>query len=208
MWTRAAPPRAATTREDVGGTLWVRPGRHAHRPRQRQRVRRARGVLPRACSRYSGHVSEARRLHAASVADVERRRHRARGLRLPRRSASPIPAYPLRPEIIESTWYLYRAHRGSCSTARSGGGCSRTSRAPLPHGEPAHAALADVTTEEQADDMESFVLAETFKYFYLLFAPADDARPQAAWCSNTEAHPAAARAATLGPARWPRRRLC
>ena len=29
----------------------------------------------------------------------------------------------------------------------------------------------DVITKEKEDDMESFVLAETFKYFYLLFAP-------------------------------------
>ncbi|WP_205289385.1 glycoside hydrolase family 47 protein [Lysobacter sp. TY2-98] len=28
-----------------------------------------------------------------------------------------------------------------------------------------------LTTRKQADEMESFVLAETFKYFYLLFAP-------------------------------------
>jgi Glycosyl hydrolase family 47 len=33
-----------------------------------------------------------------------------------------------------------------------------------------YAALADVVTKQQRDEMESFVL-ETFKYFYLLFAP-------------------------------------
>jgi mannosidase alpha-like ER degradation enhancer 2 len=51
-----------------------------------------------------------------------------------------------------------------------------------------YAALSDVRTKEQADDMESFVLAETFKYFYLLFAPAATLDPQAV-VLNTEAHP-------------------
>ena len=36
--------------------------------------------------------------------------------------------------------------------------------------------------------MESFVLAETFKYFYLLFAPAQTLDPGKV-VLNTEAHP-------------------
>ena len=51
-----------------------------------------------------------------------------------------------------------------------------------------YAALKSVVTKEQRDDMESFVFAETFKYFYLLFAP-----PQTLDFDkvvfNTEAHP-------------------
>ncbi len=51
-----------------------------------------------------------------------------------------------------------------------------------------YAALADVTTKQQRDEMESFVLAEAFKYFYLLFAP-----PRTLDFDrivfNTEAHP-------------------
>lgn len=37
--------------------------------------------------------------------------------------------------------------------------------------ETAYAALKTVETKEKADGMESFLFAETFKYFHLLFAP-------------------------------------
>jgi mannosidase alpha-like ER degradation enhancer 2 len=54
--------------------------------------------------------------------------------------------------------------------------------------EAGYAALKNVVTKEKADDMESFVLAETFKYFYLLFAPPATLDPNAV-VLNTEAHP-------------------
>jgi ER degradation enhancer, mannosidase alpha-like 2 len=51
-----------------------------------------------------------------------------------------------------------------------------------------YAALQNVITKEKRDEMESFLFAETFKYFYLLFAT-----PQAVDFDhitfNTEAHP-------------------
>ncbi|MCB1576202.1 MAG: glycoside hydrolase family 47 protein, partial [Xanthomonadales bacterium] len=50
-----------------------------------------------------------------------------------------------------------------------------------------YAALKSVITKEKKDRMESFVLAETFKYFYLLFNPA--ALDFDAVTFNTEAHP-------------------
>ena len=51
-----------------------------------------------------------------------------------------------------------------------------------------YAALKDVRTMEQRDSMESFVFAETFKYYYLLFAPADTLDFDGV-VFNTEAHP-------------------
>jgi len=45
-----------------------------------------------------------------------------------------------------------------------------------------------VITKERKDSMESFVFAETFKYFYLLFAP-KNALDLDAVVFNTEAHP-------------------
>jgi glycosyl hydrolase family 47 len=51
-----------------------------------------------------------------------------------------------------------------------------------------YAALADVVTKQQRDEMESFARAETFKYFYLLFAPPDTLDFDKI-VSNTEAHP-------------------
>ena len=52
----------------------------------------------------------------------------------------------------------------------------------------AYASLKNVETKEKSDEMQSFLFAETFKYFYLLFAPprALDFRGVV---FNTEAHP-------------------
>ncbi len=51
-----------------------------------------------------------------------------------------------------------------------------------------YAALKSVVTKEQTDSTQSFLFAETFKYFYLLFAP-----PKTIYFDkvifNTEAHP-------------------
>jgi mannosidase alpha-like ER degradation enhancer 2 len=97
-----------------------------------------------------------------------------------------IPGYPLRPEIVESTYYLYHYTRdpqylrmGATFFADFIKHC-RT--------ETAYASLKDVTTKEHEDDMESFLFAETFKYFYLLFAPPRTLNFKRV-IFNTEAHP-------------------
>jgi hypothetical protein len=48
--------------------------------------------------------------------------------------------------------------------------------------------LKCVVTKEKADAMQSFLFAETFKYFYLLFAP-EKALDFRNVVFNTEAHP-------------------
>ena len=52
----------------------------------------------------------------------------------------------------------------------------------------AYAALTDVRTKQQKDEMESFFFAETLKYLYLIFAP-DSALDFDHIVFNTEAHP-------------------
>jgi hypothetical protein len=52
----------------------------------------------------------------------------------------------------------------------------------------AYAALDDVVTKRKRDRMESFLFAETFKYFYLLFSPAKEFNFKGI-IFNTEAHP-------------------
>jgi mannosyl-oligosaccharide alpha-1,2-mannosidase len=56
--------------------------------------------------------------------------------------------------------------------------------------EVAHSAVSDVYSETplQNDAMESFWLAETLKYFYLLFSTPDVISLDE-WVLNTEAHP-------------------
>ena len=54
--------------------------------------------------------------------------------------------------------------------------------------EEAYAALKSVITKEKSDSMQSFLFAETFKYFYLLFAPPKTLDFDKV-IFNTEAHP-------------------
>jgi len=111
------------------------------------------------------------------------------------------PGYPLRPEIVESTYYLYHYAMLGARTSRP---------QPSKKLDPAHyqqmgemmfrdftkycrtdegyAALNSVVTKEQTDSMQSFLFAETFKYFYLLFAPHGTLGFDKV-IFNTEAHP-------------------
>ncbi|KAK4131059.1 glycoside hydrolase family 47 protein [Trichocladium antarcticum] len=98
--------------------------------------------------------------------------------------------YILRPEAIESVWYMYRI-TGDASWQEKGWrmfeAVVQATRAGA-----AHTAIRDVTVAAGAafqleDSMESFWLAETLKYFYLLFE-APDVLSLDEWVLNTEAH--------------------
>jgi len=96
------------------------------------------------------------------------------------------PGYPLRPEIVESAYYLFH-YTGNPKYLRMG---QRMFADFVKHcrTDEGYAALKSVVTKEKTDSMQSFLFAETFKYFYLLFAP-----PKALNFDkvifNTEAHP-------------------
>ncbi|GAC1355928.1 MAG: hypothetical protein NVSMB3_01690 [Acidobacteriaceae bacterium] len=96
------------------------------------------------------------------------------------------PAYHLRPEIIESTYYLY--HATADPLYQQMGRTYYDSLEKWCRTPSAYAELSDVRSKTQVDDMESFFFAETLKYLYLLYAP-----PQTVdWHKiifNTEAHP-------------------
>jgi ER degradation enhancer, mannosidase alpha-like 2 len=96
------------------------------------------------------------------------------------------PGYPLRPEIIESAYYLHRL-TGDAQYLTMG---QRFLDDIVAHcrTDDGYATLKDVTTKEKADSMPSFFLAETLKYLYLLYAP-DDVLDLRAVVFNTEAHP-------------------
>jgi mannosidase alpha-like ER degradation enhancer 2 len=126
------------------------------------------------------------------------------------------PGYPLRPEIVESTYYLY--HNATAKSLRSFRRGTRPSQAaqvpPLNESrkkldanhyqqmgammfrdfvrycrtEAGYAALKSVVTKEKSDSMQSFLFAETFKYFYLLFASPSTLDFDKV-IFNTEAHP-------------------
>ncbi|KAJ2931770.1 hypothetical protein H1R20_g5450, partial [Candolleomyces eurysporus] len=75
--------------------------------------------------------------------------------------------YPLRPEFIESTWYLYRATKDPFYLDVAERVLfDLTTRAKVRCG---LSGIQDLRTNKQDDRMESFVLSETLKYLYLLF---------------------------------------
>ncbi|CAB3228590.1 unnamed protein product [Arctia plantaginis] len=84
-------------------------------------------------------------------------------------ASSSRESYPLRPELIESIMYLYRDTRDPIllqmgeDILRS---IQHSARTPC-----GYATIKDVRDHRQEDRMESFFLAETTKYLYLLFDP-------------------------------------
>jgi len=96
------------------------------------------------------------------------------------------PGYPLRPENLESCFYLYRATKDE-QYLRMGkrmiddifSKCRTTD---------GFAAVKDVRTLELEDSMESFFFAETLKYAYLIFAP-ESTLDLKKVVFTTEAHP-------------------
>jgi mannosidase alpha-like ER degradation enhancer 2 len=96
------------------------------------------------------------------------------------------PAYHLRPEAMESAYTLYRL-TGERKYLQMG---RRMFDAIVEHCRTAkgYAELVSVQTKEKADRMESFFLAETLKYAYLLFAPPETLDLDEV-VLNTEAHP-------------------
>lgn len=96
--------------------------------------------------------------------------------------------YILRPEAIESVWYLYRITGDS--HWREAGWEMFTAIQNHTVTTFGHSAIDDVTAAapELLDEMESFWLAETLKYFYLLFAD-EGVVSLDEWVLNTEAHP-------------------
>lgn len=95
------------------------------------------------------------------------------------------PGYELRPEIVESTFYLYHYTRNPKYLAM--GRTLFDDFVKHCRSDAGYAALQSVVTKQQKDDMESFVLAETFKYYWLLFHP--QSLDFDAVTFNTEAHP-------------------
>jgi mannosidase alpha-like ER degradation enhancer 2 len=94
--------------------------------------------------------------------------------------------YALRPEIIESAYYLY--HFTKDSRYLDMGQIFFNSVVKYCRTDVGYAALSDVENKTKADRMESFFLAETLKYLYLLFAQ-PDALDLTKIVFNTEAHP-------------------
>jgi len=99
----------------------------------------------------------------------------------------PVEAgYQLRPEALESAYYLWRLTGDR--RYREMGRVMVDSLLHYTRSDVGFTALASVVTKQRRDAMESFFLAETLKYAYLLFAPPATLDFDAI-VFNTEAHP-------------------
>ena len=111
----------------------------------------------------------------------------AQPLTPPLRSAMSHPKYSLRPETVESFFFLWRLTRDDSWRERGWqifGALQQQCRTAS-----GYAALTDVRRRRSHEDsMPSFWMAETLKYLYLLFGE-DDVLPLDQWVFNTEAHP-------------------
>ncbi|MGE5497150.1 MAG: glycoside hydrolase family 47 protein [Syntrophothermus sp.] len=96
------------------------------------------------------------------------------------------PGYPLRPEIIESAYYL--SHFTKNYKYVEMGGKMWNDFVRYCRTDEAYAALKNVCTKENSDNMQSFLFAETFKYYYLLFSDPGKFDFEK-YIFNTEAHP-------------------
>lgn len=105
-------------------------------------------------------------------------------------AASPQPnqrLYPLRPELAESIYHLYRITKDPTylfmarDIVKSLSTIARTNCG--------YATIADVETHALEDRMESFFLSETLKYLYLIFDEENQFHQQdTPWTFTTEAH--------------------
>ena len=184
MWKASIPAVNKYLTDEIGGELW-----YGHADMQTgKRTETTYGALDAffpALLAFSGDLARARRLQASSF-----KMWNLYGIEpeiLDYKTIHVVAgSYHLRPEIVESTYYLYHytgdpeyRHRGEKMFDDFVRYCRTDS---------GYAALTDVTSKQQLDEMESFVLAETFKYFYLLFAPAGTLEFDKV-IFNTEAHP-------------------
>jgi mannosidase alpha-like ER degradation enhancer 2 len=96
------------------------------------------------------------------------------------------PGYQLRPENIESAFYLhYFTHDARYQEM---GRTYLDSLIRYCRTDSGYAALSNVETGQKRDQMESYFLAETLKYLYLIFAPRGTVDLSKV-VFNTEAHP-------------------
>ncbi|KXS13471.1 glycoside hydrolase family 47 protein, partial [Gonapodya prolifera JEL478] len=93
--------------------------------------------------------------------------------------------YPLRPEFIESVYHAYAATRDDMLLEWAAEYVATAQWWRVPCG---YAGVRDVATGEFEDGMESFWMAETVKYLYLLFDPSNHFSSDR-YVFTTEAHP-------------------
>jgi len=184
MWNASIPAVHKYLADEVRGELWYGHADMATGKRTETTYGALDAFFP-ALLALSGDLPRARRLQASSFKMWKLHGIEPEVIDYKTMHAT-VFTYHLRPEIIESTYYLH--HYARDPEYRRMGETIFNDFVQHCRTEPGYAALQNVITKEKRDEMESFVLAETFKYFYLLFASPETLDLDKV-VFNTEAHP-------------------
>jgi hypothetical protein len=183
MWNASIPAVQKYLADEMRGELWYGQANMTTGARTGTTYGALDAFFP-ALLALSGDIPRARRLQASSFKMWQLHGIEPEALDYKTMRATAF-TYHLRPEIIESTYYLH--HYTGDPEYRRMGETMFNDFVKYCRVDSGYAALQNVVTKEKRDEMESFALAETFKYFYLLFAP--DALDFDKVVFNTEAHP-------------------
>ena len=184
MWETSIKGLDAHVAEEVRGELWYGHVDMNTGARRKSEFGALDAFFP-ALLAVSGDVERARRLQAASMKMW--RLHGIEPETLDYRAMKVTSAgYALRPEIVESAYYLHRLTRDARYLAEGREMFEDFVR--WCGTDTGFAALDSVVDKRKKDSQESFLYAETLKYYFLLFSP-DGALDFDAVTFNTEAHP-------------------
>ena len=184
MWERSVRALNLRLAEDAGGSLWYGQVDMDSGRRTASEFGALHAFLPGVLA-LGGDVARAARLQESCF-----RMWKLHGIEPEvldyRKMKVTHSGYPLRPEIVESAFYLYRSTRDPKYLDMG-----RTFFAALVRycrTDSGYTVLKNVITKEKGDLMPSYFLAETLKYLYLLFAPEQKIDLEGV-VFNTEAHP-------------------
>jgi ER degradation enhancer, mannosidase alpha-like 2 len=183
MWRTSAAALNKHLADEVGGALWYGQADMATGRRTAREYGALHAFLP-GVFVLAGDVARAKRLHDSSYKMWQLRGIEPEALDYEAMTIK-SPGYALRPEIIESTWYLRRATRDPKYLAMG----KAILEALITHTrtDDGYTVLTSVETMEKGDLMPSYFLAESMKYLYLIFAPDDAVGKDVVF--TTEAHP-------------------
>jgi ER degradation enhancer, mannosidase alpha-like 2 len=183
MWRASAAALDKHLADEVGGALWYGQADMATGRRTAREFGALQAFLP-GVFVLAGDVARAKRLQDSSFKMWQLRGIEPEALDYEAMTIT-SPGYALRPEIIESTWYLRRATRDPKYLAM--GKAIFDALVAHTRTEDGYTVLTSVETMEKGDLMPSYFLAESMKYLYLIFAPDDAVGKDVVF--TTEAHP-------------------
>jgi glycosyl hydrolase family 47 len=184
MWQASLRALNAIVADDSGGALWYGQVDMTTGKRTATEYGALQAFLPGVLA-LGGDLPRARRLQASCYAMWNL--HGIEPEVLDYRTMKVIhPGYPLRPEIVESAFVLYRRTKDPRYVEM--GRTFFRALVAYCRTDAGYTTLKNVETKERGDLMHSFFLAETLKYLWLLFAPEGGFASDRA-VFNTEAHP-------------------